>query len=100
MPVLDPTLVLNYSIYPRIFTPHCTCVYPQVEGGLFRRMPALKPRELAACAWSFAQMGYTPDLTWLDAFAAQCMLLAAEFSQQDWGVVVWSLASIAESEQV
>ncbi len=29
----------------------------------------------------------------------QCMLVAAEFSQQDWGVVVWSLASIAEAEQ-
>ena len=34
-------------------------------------MPALKPRELAACAWAFAQMGYTPDMDWLDAFAAQ-----------------------------
>lgn len=72
----------------------------QVEGALFRRLPALKPRELAACVWSFAQMGYTPDLDWLDAFAAQCMLVAAEFSQQDWSVVVWSLAAIAEAEQV
>ena len=72
----------------------------QVEGSLFRRLPALKPRELAACVWSFAQMGYTPDLDWLDAFAAQCMLVAAEFSQQDWSVVVWSLAAIAEAEQV
>jgi len=44
-------------------------------------------------------MGYTPDLDWLDAFAAQCMLVAAEFSQKDWTVVVWSLAAIAEAEQ-
>ncbi|GAX72613.1 hypothetical protein CEUSTIGMA_g69.t1 [Chlamydomonas eustigma] len=71
----------------------------QIEGSLYRRMPALKPRELAACAWAFAAMKYTPDLEWLDAFAAQCMLIAAEFTQQDWGVVVWSLASIAEAEQ-
>ena len=72
----------------------------QVEGSLYRRMPALKPRELAACAWAFARMGSTPDQEWLDAFASHCMLMAAEFSPQDWGVVVWSLASIAESEQV
>ena len=71
----------------------------QIETSLYRKIPSLKPRELAACAWSFSAMKYTPDLEWLDSFAQQCMLIAAEFSQQDWTVVVYSLASIAEEEK-
>ena len=58
-----------------------------VESALYARMPLLKPRELAATIWAFSAMsnnggGYTLNVEWLEAFANQCMLMAAQFSQQ------------------
>lgn len=57
-------------------------------------MPSLSARELAACAWAFSAMTYTPDVEWLEAYAQRCMAEAPAFTQQEWAVVVCSLAHI------
>lgn len=54
----------------------------QVESAIYKRLRSLRPRELAACAWAFSTMRYTPNVEWLDAFAQQCMSLVSEFSMQ------------------
>jgi hypothetical protein len=62
-------------------------------------MNTLAPRELAAAVWAFATMSYMPDVAWLEAFAARCLELAAVFTQRDWSVVVYSLASIVDANK-
>jgi hypothetical protein len=57
-------------------------------------MSSLSPPELAACVWAFSAMAYLPDVEWLESFAQRCMNTAPMFSQQEWGVVVCSLAHI------
>ncbi len=47
-----------------------------------RCMPSLAPRELAACVCGFSTMSYQPDPEWLEAFAAQCKVLASDFTYQ------------------
>jgi hypothetical protein len=54
----------------------------------------MSARELAACVWAFSTMAYMPDVDWLEAFAQRCMEVAPSFTQQEWAVVVSSLAHI------
>ena len=61
---------------------------------LRRYLPSMSARELAACVWAFSTMAYMPDVDWLEAFAQRCMEVAPSFTQQEWAVVVSSLAHI------
>eukprot|EP00798_Chlamydomonas_sp_ICE-L_P018215 gene18215-24666_t len=69
-----------------------------VETALYRRMPTLKPRELAATIWAFKAMEYQLHAEWLETYANNCYMLAGKFSQQDWAVVVYSLAAMVERD--
>ncbi|KAG2498495.1 hypothetical protein HYH03_003746 [Edaphochlamys debaryana] len=67
-----------------------------LEVATFRKVPLMRPHELAAMLSGFAGMRHTPPSDWLEDAVQQIAARSREFGPQDWTVVLHALARVQD----